>query len=130
VLVSAPTGSGKTLAFSLPVILDVLKMQKKKALASPRLRAVVLEPTRELAKQVLIPFLHILCCLPTYLQTYVEFLKFTEGMPIKCALMDSDHSPSKMGKYGMIKSLQFVLMNMIIFRCSGFDTQPTSIRVK
>lgn len=50
-LVSAPTGSGKTLAFALPVIVDVLNMQAKKALAKPRVRVVVLEPTRELAKQ-------------------------------------------------------------------------------
>lgn len=46
VLVNAPTGSGKTLAYALPIL---------HALSSrvvPRLRALVLLPTRDLALQV------------------------------------------------------------------------------
>lgn len=44
--VSAATGSGKTLSYVLPI------MQDLQALAQPRLRAVVIVPTRELVDQV------------------------------------------------------------------------------
>ncbi|MCP8899143.1 DEAD/DEAH box helicase [Gilvimarinus xylanilyticus] len=47
VLVSAPTGSGKTLAFVLPV-LELLQARK----AKKQVRALVLTPTRELARQI------------------------------------------------------------------------------
>ncbi|KAI1291708.1 putative ATP-dependent RNA helicase DDX52 [Halotydeus destructor] len=46
IISSAPTGSGKTLAFLLPLLAE-LKMPK-----SVGFRAVVLAPTRELAKQI------------------------------------------------------------------------------
>lgn len=47
VLCSAPTGSGKTLAFTLPI---VHQLREPKRLGS--FRAVILAPTRELAKQI------------------------------------------------------------------------------
>ncbi|UTF61356.1 DEAD/DEAH box helicase [Gilvimarinus sp. DA14] len=47
-VVSAPTGSGKTLAFLLP-IMQSLHSQRRKA---GRIRALVLSPTRELARQI------------------------------------------------------------------------------
>ncbi|MDO3384355.1 DEAD/DEAH box helicase [Gilvimarinus sp. SDUM040013] len=47
-VVSAPTGSGKTLAFLLPVM-QALHSEKRK---SGRVRALVLSPTRELARQI------------------------------------------------------------------------------
>ncbi|MDO6571493.1 DEAD/DEAH box helicase [Gilvimarinus sp. 1_MG-2023] len=47
-VVSAPTGSGKTLAFLLP-IMQALHSQKRK---TARIRALVLSPTRELARQI------------------------------------------------------------------------------
>ena len=46
----AQTGSGKTLAFGLPVLARLHSRQARRALASPR--ALVLVPTRELARQV------------------------------------------------------------------------------
>jgi len=50
VLASAPTGSGKTLAFLLPLITLLKKPRKKFA------RALVIDPTRELAQQTLREF--------------------------------------------------------------------------
>ncbi|RWS24459.1 ATP-dependent RNA helicase DDX24-like protein [Leptotrombidium deliense] len=50
VLGAAPTGSGKTLAFGIPVIESIILQKRKKNI--PRLRALVLVPTRELAVQV------------------------------------------------------------------------------
>lgn len=47
-VVSAPTGSGKTLAFLLPVMQALLSQKPK----GPRIRALVLSPTRELARQI------------------------------------------------------------------------------
>ena len=49
VLVSSKTGSGKTLAFVLPMLHKALKT---KALSARDPRAIILAPTRELAKQV------------------------------------------------------------------------------
>lgn len=46
ICVSAPTGSGKTLAFVLPVI------QALKSYTVKRIRAIVILPTQDLAKQV------------------------------------------------------------------------------
>lgn len=47
IICSAPTGSGKTLAFILPI---VHQLEKPKKIGS--FRAVILTPTRELAKQI------------------------------------------------------------------------------
>ena len=49
VLASAQTGTGKTAAFALPIIEQLLK---HKASTVPVVRALILTPTRELAKQV------------------------------------------------------------------------------
>ncbi|KAK6041804.1 DEAD/DEAH box helicase [Cooperia oncophora] len=77
VLASAPTGSGKTLAFAIPVIMDVLKLRKlNKYKDGSKLLAIVLEPTRELASQ-----------------TYRQFLKFGQGLPVKAALFESEEIP-------------------------------------
>ncbi|KIH45672.1 hypothetical protein ANCDUO_24288 [Ancylostoma duodenale] len=77
VLASAPTGSGKTLAFAIPIILDVLRLKKlEKYKDGTKLLAIVLEPTRELAAQ-----------------TYRQFLKFTQDLPVKAALFESEEIP-------------------------------------
>ncbi|KHN84580.1 putative ATP-dependent RNA helicase DDX52 [Toxocara canis] len=73
-LASAPTGSGKTLAFAIPIILEILRLKKlPKYEQGKKLLAVVLEPTRELSKQ-----------------TYMQFMKFGQNLPISCALMEED----------------------------------------
>lgn len=51
-LACAPTGSGKTLAFLLPLLLRSLQSQLSDEATKKGPRAVVLEPTRELARQV------------------------------------------------------------------------------
>lgn len=77
VLASAPTGSGKTLAFAVPIILDVLRLKKlAKYKDGSKLLAIVLEPTRELAAQ-----------------TYRQFLKFGQDLPVKAALFESEEIP-------------------------------------
>src|SRR5207302_1337932 len=50
VLGRAQTGSGKTLAFGLPLLARLHSRSSRRAVASPR--ALVLVPTRELARQV------------------------------------------------------------------------------
>lgn len=47
IICSAPTGSGKTLAFVLPIV-----HQLKQPMRCGSFRALILEPTRELAKQI------------------------------------------------------------------------------
>ncbi|VDN29470.1 unnamed protein product [Cylicostephanus goldi] len=77
VLASAPTGSGKTLAFAVPIILDVLRLKKlKKYKDGSKLLAIVLEPTRELAAQ-----------------TYRQFLKFSQNLPVNTALFETEEVP-------------------------------------
>ena len=55
---AASTGSGKTLAYSLPVI-QSLKQQEEEGYtrATKRPRCLILVPTRELARQVLMVIL-------------------------------------------------------------------------
>eukprot|EP00928_Gymnodinium_smaydae_P090373 TRINITY_DN7418_c0_g3_i1.p1 TRINITY_DN7418_c0_g3~~TRINITY_DN7418_c0_g3_i1.p1 ORF type:complete len:603 (-),score=150.44 TRINITY_DN7418_c0_g3_i1:164-1972(-) len=65
VLASAPTGSGKTIAFLGPLLVALAKPGKEFA------RAVVVDPTRELAKQ-----------------TLDEFAKLTEGRKWSARLLD------------------------------------------
>ncbi|KAJ1362738.1 hypothetical protein KIN20_022401 [Parelaphostrongylus tenuis] len=77
VLASAPTGSGKTLAFAIPIILDVLSLKKlTKYKDGSKLLAIVLEPTRELAAQ-----------------TYRQFLKYGQHLPVKPALFENEDIP-------------------------------------
>ena len=73
VLVSAPTGSGKTLAFALPVVQQLLGR------VVPRLRALVLLPTRGLAVQVHKVFAAL--CKPTPLR--VGLAVGQEGLPFE-----------------------------------------------
>ena len=51
ILGSAQTGTGKTLAFAVP-ILQGLYQQKTNASIKPRIQALILAPTRELAEQI------------------------------------------------------------------------------
>ena len=51
-LACAPTGSGKTLAFLLPLLIRSLSIESSVSGSEKSPRAVVLEPTRELARQV------------------------------------------------------------------------------
>ena len=60
ICVSAPTGSGKTLAFALPII------QSIKCRVVPRVRALVILPVQDLAKQIFKVFLTY--CLETGLK--------------------------------------------------------------
>jgi ATP-dependent RNA helicase DDX56/DBP9 len=51
-LVRARTGSGKTVAYALPLLQKILSDKAgKKSASAPRIRAVVLVPTRELVEQ-------------------------------------------------------------------------------
>uniref|UniRef100_A0A915DNI8 ATP-dependent RNA helicase n=1 Tax=Ditylenchus dipsaci TaxID=166011 RepID=A0A915DNI8_9BILA len=78
-LASAPTGSGKTLAFAIPVILKSMQAIKfwenKKLHPSSRLSAIVLEPTKILARQ-----------------TYDCFTKFCQNFPINCQYLEKEIS--------------------------------------
>jgi len=63
ICVSAPTGSGKTLSYAVPIVNTLLLDD------SPRLRALILLPSRELANQV-----------------YEVFCKLTNGTSLKIAV--------------------------------------------
>uniref|UniRef100_A0AC34QWE7 ATP-dependent RNA helicase n=1 Tax=Panagrolaimus sp. JU765 TaxID=591449 RepID=A0AC34QWE7_9BILA len=69
-LASAPTGSGKTLAFVLPLLKEIVGNPTSK------LFALILEPTRVLAKQV-----------------YVQFVKYCQNMDVKYAFFDNGSFP-------------------------------------
>ncbi|CAB3407805.1 unnamed protein product [Caenorhabditis bovis] len=74
ILASAPTGSGKTLAFAIPIIDEILKLKQcAEYSGAPKLLAIILEPTRELASQ-----------------TYSEFCKYA-GDQIKCGHFSDEH---------------------------------------
>ncbi|KAM3721146.1 putative ATP-dependent RNA helicase [Dirofilaria immitis] len=76
-LCSAPTGSGKTLAFAVPIVFDVIFCKSHVAEGQyPILNAIVLEPTHELAKQ-----------------TYVQFLKISQNLPVSCSFLEKDEIP-------------------------------------
>jgi ATP-dependent RNA helicase DDX24/MAK5 len=64
----AQTGSGKTLAFSIPIIASILKSHPKKE-NQRRLKALIIEPTRELALQVA---KHIKDCSPQRSEAQVK----------------------------------------------------------
>ncbi len=67
ILACSKTGSGKTFAFVLPVLHRLLKT---KALSRKDPRALILAPTRELAKQV-----------------FIETKRLTQGLPIQTQLI-------------------------------------------
>jgi superfamily II DNA/RNA helicase len=53
-LIAAQTGSGKTLAFAAPILSELHALKEAQALARfpPRILALILTPTRELAQQI------------------------------------------------------------------------------
>lgn len=87
ILACAPTGSGKTAAFLVPLIQCLGGPQRK------GFRAVIVSPTRELANQ-----------------TYRECLKLTEGIRLRCHMIDNVNNaaqkfgPNSAQKFGNISS--------------------------
>lgn len=88
----APTGSGKTAAFLLPVIHSLRGPQKK------GFRAIILSPTRELAKQ-----------------TYRECLKLSDGYDFRIHIIGKANQA--LTKYGSSSSQKFGECG----RCKDFD---------
>lgn len=82
VLACAPTGSGKTAAFLVPIIHKLESPQKK------GFRAIILSPTRELAKQ-----------------TYRECLRLSEGLDFKIHVISKINQALE--KYGPKSSQKF-----------------------
>ncbi|XP_072749178.1 probable ATP-dependent RNA helicase DDX52 [Anoplolepis gracilipes] len=85
ILACAPTGSGKTAAFLLPIIHSLQGPQKK------GFRAVILSPTRELAKQ-----------------TYRECLKLSEGYDFRIHIIGKINQA--LTKYGPSSSQKFDIL--------------------
>lgn len=81
-LACAPTGSGKTAAFLLPIIHHLKGPQKQ------GFRAVIISPTRELAKQ-----------------TYRECLKLSEGRNFRVHIISKVNQALE--KYGPKSSQKF-----------------------
>nr|XP_012235584.1 PREDICTED: probable ATP-dependent RNA helicase DDX52 [Linepithema humile]XP_012235585.1 PREDICTED: probable ATP-dependent RNA helicase DDX52 [Linepithema humile] len=85
ILACAPTGSGKTAAFLLPIIHTLRGPQKK------GFRAVILSPTRELAKQ-----------------TYRECLRLNEGFDFRIHIISKVNQA--LTKYGPSSSQKFDIL--------------------
>ncbi|XP_033197631.1 DExD-box helicase 52 [Bombus vancouverensis nearcticus] len=85
VLACAPTGSGKTAAFLLPIIHYLGGPEKK------GFRAVILSPTRELAKQ-----------------TYRECLRLSEGCNFRVHIISKVNQA--LNKYGLKSSQKFDIL--------------------
>ncbi|KYN27282.1 PREDICTED: probable ATP-dependent RNA helicase DDX52 [Trachymyrmex cornetzi] len=85
ILACAPTGSGKTAAFLLPIIHSLRGPQKK------GFRAVILNPTRELAKQ-----------------TYRECLKLSDGCDFRIHIISKINQA--LTKYGPSSSQKFDIL--------------------
>lgn len=88
-LACAPTGSGKTLSFLLPLLLSALE-KGNAAIESNKPVAIVVEPTRELARQV-----------------YTEAAKIKKGTAWSVQLLgeiaeDEDFTDSEGGPYDLI----------------------------
>nr|XP_011416607.2 probable ATP-dependent RNA helicase DDX52 [Crassostrea gigas] len=91
ILACAPTGSGKTAAFLLP-IMHHLKEHKKKGY-----RALILAPTRELAKQI-----------------YREFLRLSEGVGLKAHYISKSTTEKRLEKkYDVLVSTPNRLVYML-----------------
>lgn len=96
ILACAPTGSGKTAAFLFPILHQLVGPQKK------GFRAVILSPTRELAKQ-----------------TYRECMKISEGRDFRVHIISkinkalSQYGPKSSNKFDILittpKRLMFLL---------------------
>ncbi|CAK9802489.1 Probable ATP-dependent RNA helicase DDX52 [Anthophora plagiata] len=85
ILACAPTGSGKTAAFLLPIIHHLAGPQKK------GFRAIILSPTRELAKQ-----------------TYRECLRLSEGYNFRVHIISKINQA--LNKYGPKSSQKFDIL--------------------
>ncbi|KOC61471.1 putative ATP-dependent RNA helicase DDX52 [Habropoda laboriosa] len=85
ILACAPTGSGKTAAFLLPIIHNLAGPQKK------GFRAIILNPTRELAKQ-----------------TYRECLHLSEGYNFRVHIISKINQA--LNKYGPKSSQKFDIL--------------------
>ena len=98
-LACAPTGSGKTAAFLLPIIHQLGGPQKQ------GFRALVICPTRELAKQ-----------------TYRECLKLSEGRGFRVHVISkikqamSQYGPKSSQKFG-----QFLVLNYLFMQVSDLS---------
>ncbi|KAI0566638.1 RNA helicase [Gracilaria domingensis] len=73
VVLCAPTGSGKTLAYALPIVQDMLDR------IMPRLRAIIVVPTRDLAAQVFSVFSKLTKKFGIFVLCVVEILIATPG---------------------------------------------------
>ncbi|XP_076622408.1 DExD-box helicase 52 isoform X2 [Colletes latitarsis] len=85
ILACAPTGSGKTAAFLLPIIYHLSEAQKK------GFRAIILSPTRELAKQ-----------------TYRECVRLGEGYNLRVHIISKINQA--LSKYGSKSSQKFDIL--------------------
>ncbi|XP_061162310.1 probable ATP-dependent RNA helicase DDX52 [Saccostrea echinata] len=90
ILACAPTGSGKTAAFIIP-IMHHLKEHKKKGY-----RALILAPTRELAKQI-----------------YREFLRLSEGVGLKAHYINKATTEKQVKKFDVLVSTPNRLVYML-----------------
>lgn len=97
-LACAPTGSGKTAAFLLPIIHHLGGPQKK------GFRAVILSPTRELAKQ-----------------TYRECLRLSEGCNFRVHIISKINQA--LNRYGSKSSQKFGWL-MYMKKCTKKNTIP------
>ena len=90
VIACSPTGSGKTLAYLIPILADLKGPEKQ------GFRAVIISPTRELAKQI-----------------HREILKLSVGKPFKiCVLSKATNAQSSqvadsLKHYGIFKNGKF-----------------------
>lgn len=80
-LACAPTGSGKTLAFVLPLLLHQASSTSTSTLTKSTPRALILEPTRELAMQV-----------------WRETNKLGKGTGVKVTVLGEEERKSKVGE--------------------------------
>jgi len=91
-LACAPTGSGKTAAFLLPIIHSLRGPQNK------GFRAVILSPTRELAKQ-----------------TYRECLRLSDGCDFRIHIISKvnqaliKYGPSSSQKFGENNNMKILI---------------------
>lgn len=101
ILGSAPTGSGKTAAFLVPVLHQLQGPQKK------GFRAILLAPTRELARQ-----------------TYRECVRLSEGLGFRIHIINNVNRARQ--KFGPNSSKKFDILvttpNRLVFLLQGGET--------